>query len=307
MNAKRSLLSLWVGGTILAMTMSVPTGARGESLRGEGGQGPARDQKQVSLQKQERTWARSVLIEFEKTLKPSIKSSGFELIVRVDSASVSESARAERDGARAIITVDGGLLKSPRLTEDGLRTTLCHELGHVLGGAPRRHVPPEWDGPVAADGLSEMTSEGQADYYASAICFRKLVAGHDHRAVLARGEGPTSQTLKARCESAHGAKTEAALICERAARGGHNMLVLVKEFPIGFDTPSDFIAPSLIRDQYPDRQCRLDTFVAGALCSAETSIALDFNDERLTECPTAKAQRPRCWSPTLLAPGDRQL
>jgi len=299
-NAQRSLLSLWVGGMTLAITMSAPTGARGQSSGGEVGQ------RKVSLQKQERTWARSVLIEFEKTLKPSIKSSGFELLVRIDSNSASESARAERDGTRAILTVDGGLLKSPRLTEDGLRTVLCHELGHVLGGAPRRNVPPEWDGPIAADGLSEMTSEGQADYYASAVCFRKLVVGQDHRAALANSSSPTSQTLKARCESAHG-KTESALICERAARGGHNMLVLVKEFPINFDTPSDFVAPSLIRDQYPDRQCRLDTFVAGALCAADGGITLDFNDERLTECPTAEARRPRCWSPALLTLGDRQL
>ena len=290
MNATRKLFSLGFGGSILASVFSITI--LGISILSTGVEASAQTVPG------ERAWARAILTEFETTLRSPAKSSGFDLVLVVDDKSASESASANRKGAQAIVTVDGGLLKSPRLTPDGLRTVLCHELGHVLGGAPRRNVPPEWDGPVAHDGLSELTSEGQADYYASAICFRRLVKGQDHRAILNSEPLPTSKTLSARCEQAHGRKTEAALICERAARGGRNMLVLVKEFPVDFDVPSKVVAPNLIRNQYPDRQCRLDTFIAGALCAHEsTSLALDFDDARLTECPMPEARRPSCWYP----------
>lgn len=286
MNAKRNPSSQGLGGPILALILcalvpSAPLGAWGQTVPGE------------------RPWAQSILTEFETTLRDPAQRAGFDLVLVVDDKSNSESASANRKGAQAIVTVDGGLLKSPRLSPDGLRTVLCHELGHVLGGAPRRNVPPEWDGPVAHDGLSELTSEGQADYYASAICFRLLVKGQNHRTILDSELLPASKTLSSRCEQAHGRKTEAALICERAARGGRNMLVLVKEFPIDLDSPSKVVAPDLIRNQYPDRQCRLDTFIAGALCAHESaSLALDFDDARLTECPMSEARRPSCWYPS---------
>ncbi len=241
----------------------------------------------------------AVLEELESLYRPASVAVGIKLTVRIDETSTSESAEANRDAREARVTVTRHLLENSRMSEDGLRTILCHEMGHILGGAPRRNVPPEWEGPVAADGLSFMSSEGQADYYATLVCFRQLVRGQNHELVLqtTRDNGGTS-LLAAKCDAAHGKKSEDSLICQRGVAGALNMLQMIKVFPIAIDSESAFVAPKTIIDSYPDRQCRLDTFAAGALCKTESvpkSVELDFNTAAVGSCANPTAARPKCW------------
>jgi hypothetical protein len=125
-----------------------------------------------------------------------------------------------------------GLLKSPRMTPDALRMTICHELGHLYGGHPRKNAPMEWEGPRDENGMSFLSAEGQADYFAGLECFRKI----------------TSEDVKT----------------DRIAKAGFEFLTLVFPFPISIETPDLSVSPFLIRDSYPARQCRLDTIIAGA-------------------------------------------
>ncbi len=240
-----------------------------------------------------------ILQEFERLYRSQTVALGFKFVLNIDEVSASESADAQRDTREGRVTVTRRLLQNPRMSDDGLRTILCHEIGHILGGAPRRNVPPEWDGPTAPDGLSFMSSEGQADYYATLVCFRQLVRGQNHKAVLtALGAGDTDSLLADKCDRAHGNKTEDALICRRAVRGAFNMLQMIKTFPIAIGAESGFIAGMTITDAYPDRQCRLDTFMAGALCRTEfvpTSASFDFDVASVNTCASDLAQRPKCW------------
>ena len=229
-----------------------------------------------------------VITEFRTHFTALSLSRGLPLEVHVNPLALGTSARADVDEDGASITVDQGLLNSPRLTADGLRIILCHELGHILGGAPRKNVPMEWDGLIADDGLSVVSSEGQADYYATLVCFRKLVAGQAHHI--------EKVSAKKDCDLSHGANTEASKICQRAVLGSENFLLLAQDFPIAINKPDASRAPALIRDMYPDRQCRLDTFVAGALCSTQTTeFSLDFNNSAANECAQSQARRPACW------------
>jgi hypothetical protein len=192
-----------------------------------------------------------------------------------------------------VVTLDKGLFINRRLSPDGLRLLICHELGHFFGGAPRRSAPFEWDGPIAPDGFLNLSAEGQADTYASTTCFRALVTGQDHQAILK--EEIISPRVRSLCASAHESSADDALICKRTAVGALNMLQLAMDFPISLEEADRTVAVSMIRDSYPDRQCRLDTFVAGALCKQSLPLIYDFSDPAKNECADAPAQRPRCW------------
>lgn len=207
------------------------------------------------------------------------------------------AASAENDGVHARVTIDGGMLASPRLTADSLRITVCHELGHIFGGAPRRNVPLDWDGAMAQDGRSLMSAEGEADYYATLVCFRKMVEGQNHQAELAGKIIPAA--TKSKCEAAWGANSNEALVCQRAALASLDFLNFIRDFDIGLDRHSDETPATPILDQYPSRQCRLDTFVAGALCRTNFPMQLDRRNASVSECPQSEARRPACWFPRL--------
>ena len=202
----------------------------------------------------------------------------------VDDQSV--AASAEHNSDHLLVKINTGLLNSKRLTPDLFRMILCHELGHLFGGAPRRNIPMEWEGPVAPDGKSFMSSEGQSDYYAAIACFKKVATAQDTDATpLTRA----SKKLKEKCAGKE--------MCQRIALASLDFLNLVTDFPISLDKTDTDVATELVRDSYPSRQCRLDTMVNAAVCSDSLPLTFDFNDQSLHGCKDAKGSRPRCWYP----------
>ena len=95
----------------------------------------------------------------------------------------------------------GGTTRVEEMTLDAYAATVCHELGHVLGGAPFQTIPnSQW-----------ASAEGQADFFAASICLpryfsmsekentKKIVervesAGFEMMMVMAKIE--TSQNIK---------------------------------------------------------------------------------------------------------------
>lgn len=202
-------------------------------------------------------------------------------------------ASAEVVGGRKLVRLDGGLIRSPRLDADVLRFVICHELGHLYGGAPRRALPPEWTGDQAPDGRSLLSAEGQSDYYAAAACFHRL-------ADRARADGtPESRDGLAPDEEAAVERGCAGLadesLCRRTLRAGRGMLVLVRDFPISFLTPSTERVARTNADSYPSRQCRLDTIRAGALCRGRVLDPGDLYNPRPGLCDNPAGERPPCW------------
>lgn len=205
----------------------------------------------------------------------------------------SELASADSDGKVHTVTVSKELLLNPRLTSDALRMIICHELGHIFGGAPRRSVPYEWNGPTASDGLSFLSSEGQADYYASAACFRTIIAGEDHKKVLK--ESKVDSVTISRCDQVWGSGSEGSAICQRSITAAENFLNLYHDFHIHVGDAEVAETDKLIRDQYPSKQCRLDTFVHGALCKSRKNLKFDFDNSNKNDCENLEGKRPACW------------
>lgn len=185
--------------------------------------------------------------------------------LKIDYTGDLASASADWLNGKKAVIVNRGLLLTPRLTADALRMVLCHEVGHWLAGPPRKNVPAEWMGPVAEDSFSHFSSEGQADFFAARSCFPKMVLGQSHSELFATQK---SDRIKRLCTEAWKKNSPNYFLCLRSAVASFQFLNLNFSFPISFDTPDTAVSSVLVRDTYPDRQCRLDTFVAGALRTA---------------------------------------
>ena len=76
--------------------------------------------------------------------------------------SPSVNAQAWRLGPACFVRVYGGLVRHPAMTKYGLALMLAHETGHHYGGPPFDPAVP-W-----------ISSQGQADYWASSVGMKKV-------------------------------------------------------------------------------------------------------------------------------------
>lgn len=176
-------------------------------------------------------WQEDILNDARAVYSPRSFSTFKKKLYIVVTDNLSVSGSADHGYQEIRVEIYRGALATERLTPDALRMLICHELGHIFGGAPRKNIPYEWEGHIGDDGFSLLSAEGQADYYAGSTCFRELVRNASSK---------------------------------RIEKAGLDFLNLVKVFPISVNTPDPFITPDLIRDSYPSRQCRLDTIVRAA-------------------------------------------
>lgn len=222
--------------------------------------------------------------------EPLAQQDKMHLTYIIDMGNAHVAAYADVKDQRYILGLYGGLLTSPRLTYGTLAMTLCHELGHIFGGSPRRPPPPEWDGPVDANGDLRLSAEGQADYYSTASCFRQLLKGEDHRDHLK--DQVISPRLLEKCKESWPLHSENYFICLRAGLAALDFLNLTKDFDISLEREDTSEVTKTIRGSYPPRQCRLDTMVAGALCKADSPL---YWKDLLSPCVDNLGKRPACW------------
>jgi hypothetical protein len=199
-----------------------------------------------------------------------------------------------------------GLIERKQMTVDILATFVCHEMGHIVGGYPFKldqnaHV----DGTGAA-------SEGQADYFATKDCLPRLWAAE--QAENAAAASLLGESERARCAATYPDETSRAL-CGRILLTSLATSHIFKEEREGenvpypaFDTPDGSRPAESVRG-YTASQCRLDTFVAGALCNVKavgTDVPGflppydDFSEAyevaaRPFACQEGPGARPRCW------------
>lgn len=236
----------------------------------------------------------NVFQKIQNLYAPIAKVAAGEFLLQVSWERTTQGASANRDEMnKYVIGVDGGLLVSNRTNSDSLKMALCHEAGHLFGGQPLRPAPAEWEGPLDESGLSLLSAEGQADYYATSVCFRHMVAGEDHRESL-KGRAIPQRIIKA-CDSVWGDRTSDSFLCQRTALAGLDFLNLVMEFPISLNKTDDSVVSKTLNGEYPARQCRLDTLVAGALCNVDAPLDFVRKDKSSEGCRKGIAARPACW------------
>jgi hypothetical protein len=213
----------------------------------------------------------TVLDKVEAHYKPIIAARGktLNLIRKWEDPTV--NAYAQQDGSTWIVSMFGGMARRPEMNYAGFALVACHETGHHLGGYP-----------VYAD-ATWAANEGQSDFFSTVACAKKVFAG------LTAGE--INSNAKAKCEAKYSAASDRAT-CYMSVWGGQSLGNLLGAlggtgYP-NYDTPDLAVRKS---DKHPNAQCRLDTYLAGALCTqpwVDSLIPTNLSGS----CNT----RPKCWS-----------
>lgn len=231
---------------------------------------------------------------FKTIIQPLVKKElNKDLKIEVDWENPKVNASATRDEKNnPVIMIYGGMARHPLLTDDGFLGILCHELGHHLGGAPKLKRG-------ASTKRSWSSVEGQADYFVTSKCLPLL-----YESPL-MSHNPYKSIEKAEIDKAE-TKCSNDLTCTRMALAGMSMAKVFASLKTGYDQPAfdnqDNSEVWETNHKHPRPQCRLDTLLAGALCTASPDVGFDSSDPSVGACVRVSdevtpviGERPRCW------------
>lgn len=229
-----------------------------------------------------------VLNRLEKIYTPEIAARGGKFVIERLWSDPTVNAYADQDAGVWAIHMFGGMARHPKLSGDGFALVACHEIGHHLGGAPK-FSDADW-----------ASIEGEADYYATLKCARRLFELDDNDKILAGMQ--LDPTAVATCAQEFGGKLDQQL-CIRAAMASLSLGIVAAELE-GIDTVPTLTTPdrSVVKSMYTDHphaQCRVDTYYGGALCRVPAAQQLSDTDYHSGACADpntyAHGDRPLCW------------
>lgn len=217
---------------------------------------------------------------------PIVKAKGGTLSMnnRWDDDTV--NASAQQIGKTWVVNMYGGLARHQLTTDDGFALVVCHELGHHIGGAPRK-------------GSSWAANEGQADYFGAMKCLRRVLEKEDNITYVSKMTVDAEATQK--CEATYKNASEVAL-CQRIAMAGKSLGSLLGDLGgnsnVNFNTPDKSVVKRTY-DAHPQAQCRLDTYFQGILCDKSYDQDTDNKDPIIGTCIAKDGYkvgpRPLCW------------
>ena len=231
-----------------------------------------------------------VIAKVERLYAPVVSNLGAKLVVERLWADTNVNAYAKRDNPKVwTVQMFGGLARHSAITADGFALVLCHELGHHIGGAPKKRATMN---PWAS-------SEGQSDYFATLKCLRQVFLNDNNAAIVKTLAAPAE--LIAACKKAF--TKDDVNICVRSGMAGASVATLFASMGgtaklASFSTP-DLTVVSANIDSHPATQCRLDTFFQGSICEVGFNENVDQRDEVRGTCHKStghsSGMRPRCW------------
>ncbi len=226
--------------------------------------------------------------KYEKIYTPIVTARGGKL--QLNRLWDDGTVNANADEADGVWTVNmyGGLARYPGMTSDGMALVVCHETGHHLGGAPKMGGDPtEW-----------ASNEGGADTFAVLKCARHMFADDDNATIVSQMS--VEPLVQKTCQTQFQA-TQDQNICIRTASAGivlgHILASLAEDKVMPSVNTPDPSAVTETDDSHPAAQCRLDTYYAGASCTAELATFQD-NDYHTGSCTAPNSKiglRPTCW------------
>lgn len=232
----------------------------------------------------------AVIDEVIAVYKPIIEANGDKLVMNRLWDNGTVNATAQRQGSNVIVNMYGGLARHELISRDGFAVVLCHEIGHHLAGAPkiRRFFFNTW-----------ASNEGQSDYFATFQCFKRVYENDDNVEFISKIK--VDETVTEKCSEVYKSESEIAL-CSRAAMAAKStasLLASLRSKPAPkFDTPSDAVVRKT-DNSHPAAQCRLDTYLQGAICDRAIDGQLSDRDANQATCNRSRGDkngiRPLCW------------
>jgi len=227
-----------------------------------------------------------MLDRVQVVMGPEIKKSfNKKLIIERRWSDASVDAFATRDDENnPVIVMNGGLARHPQMTKDGFLLLVCHELGHHLGGAPKI-----LRGNSGLRGWS--SAEGQADYYASTKCLpRFFTSGVENKSFENDIDSVNLSLALSKCRDN---------VCARMVLSGLTVSQFFASLVKGTPEPSllvnDLTKVSRTIYNHPNPQCRLDTYLSGAMCDIGAEVPFDVADPKIGACVKEQGVRPACW------------
>jgi len=227
-----------------------------------------------------------VVISYQDIFK-SYGALNFNVYREWESSEINAATR-RRNGDFEMI-VYGGLARFEPLTDDGLLLVLCHVVGHLIGGA------------TTYNPRNDASSEGQADYFSTSKCFKKLMASEN---IDITKIGDIDSYALAKCREAHETQSHDFKVCLRTSKAIESLartiakLSDLKEVP-QFDTPDPYIRRLILFNGYPSEQCRIDTVFSGSLCHKKYTELNDMKLYNQGNCTVYENDelgiRPKCW------------
>tara|TARA_B110001454_G_C12723068_1_gene435670 strand:- start:5604 stop:6359 length:756 start_codon:yes stop_codon:yes gene_type:complete len=149
----------------------------------------------------------------------------------------------------------GGYARMKGMTRDGVAATLCHELGHGLGGAPFKNYEHE---------ETNVSVEGQADYFAFRYCLPRIFK----RLPTNEPVKPMNAYTDSQCKTLPASSYEFCTRAFQTLQAERTFFKLSPDDPnTEFDKHDTSMATKVNKDPYyyPSSQCRLDTMMNGIL------------------------------------------
>ena len=233
----------------------------------------------------------NVLDKAFDSYKPIADQYGVTVINTRDWEDGTVNSYASQSGKTWKVASFGGLARYKGMTSDAFALVACHELGHHFGGAPT----------YSRYGSTWTASEGQSDYYGTLKCMKHYLNGEDNVGYIANINVPA--TVSTKCNAVYSNSDDAA-ICVRSSLAGLVLAQLLNELgggttPVSFDTPDKKVVTATLYNSYPAVQCRLDSYVAGALCNKPADELTSATSVLAGSCNTSQGDvvgvRPLCW------------
>lgn len=231
----------------------------------------------------------SIISRVEKVYSPIVKTKGGNLQIERKWTDETVNAYAQRTGSTWSVSMFGGLARHQLVTDDGFMLVVCHELGHHLGGAPKKGG---WSGAWASN-------EGQADYFGAMKCIRRVLEKDDNSTIVSKMK--VDQDVVEKCSTIYKSENEVAL-CQRISMAGKSLALLLGDLGgspnVAFTTPDKSVVAKT-NDNHPAAQCRLDTYYNGILCDKSYDIDVDDKNPVTGVCVKKDGYtygaRPLCW------------
>ena len=241
--------------------------------------------------------------EIEAIYAPIISNMGAKLNIERNWTDGTVNAYASQQGKTWKVAMFGGLARHNTITKDGMSLVVCHELGHHIGGAPRKGQSAGgggWWGGNGGGAVSWASNEGQSDYFAVLKCLRKAWVNDNNQAIVKTLGAP--KMVVDGCRKATKNDREDTALCIRTSMAGKSvsdLFSVLGNLPATkFETPDSKVV-SKTDDNHPKAQCRLDTYYSGSICDVSMNEDVSATDEVKGTCHGSlghkSGTRPLCW------------
>lgn len=194
-----------------------------------------------------------VIDKVEMIYKEVVEEKGRKLVInRLWENPIVNAGTLQRKG-EWVVNLYGGYARHPSITPDGYALVICHELGHHLAGPPKK---------TFENGPGWPSVEGQSDYFATLTCLKRVFEADSNETT-----DIDNQVIQSLCSDKFQSVNEIK-VCKRILSAGLAVSAVSASIR-GTELPDllqkDESVVTQIFEAHPEPQCRLDTYLSGAL------------------------------------------